>query len=151
MSDSELDLADIESKLKGKTLLVYWYLLRSPKPSIGAREVQRALGFSSPSVAVHHLSKLQELGLVKKNDFGEYVLVHEVKVGTLKFFTKIGKFLVPRFLFYSIFFSTMLLTYLFLYGFSFNDVHSVLTTIFGGTASIIFWFETIKLLKDNPF
>jgi DNA-binding transcriptional ArsR family regulator len=151
MSDSDLDLASIESKLRGKTLLVYWYLLRSPKSSFGAREVQRALGFSSPSLAMHHLNKLQELGLVKKNDFGEYMLVHEIKIGTLKFFTRIGRYLVPRFLFYSIFFSTMLLTYLFLYGFSFNDVHNILAITFGGIASIIFWFETVKLLKDNPF
>ncbi|MBO3802152.1 MAG: hypothetical protein QW314_05830 [Thermoproteota archaeon] len=150
MSGSELDLANIESKLRGKTLLVYWYLLRSPKSSFSVREVQRALGFSSPSIAMHHLSKLQELGLVKKNEFNEYILAHEVKVGTLRFFTRIGRYLVPRFLFYSIFFSTMVITYLLLYGISF-DVQSILTVLVGGTASIIFWFETFKLLRDNPF
>lgn len=150
MSDSELDLATIESKLKGKTLLVYWYLLRSPKSSFSVREVQRTLGFSSPSIAAHHLSKLQELGLVKKTEAGEYILTREIKVGTLKLFTRFGRYLVPRFLFYSILFSTMLITYLFFYGFSLN-VQSVLTVIFGGASSVIFWFETLKLLKDNPF
>jgi len=150
MSDTELDLANVESKLRGKTLLVYWYLLRSPKSSFSVREVQRALGFSSPSVAMHHLNKLQELGLIKKNEFNEYILVHEVRVGTLKFFTRIGRYLVPRFLFYSIFFSTMLITYLLLYGISF-DIHSILILLIGGSASIIFWFETFKLLRDNPF
>ena len=41
---------------------------------VGAREVQRDLGLSSPSVAWHHLEKLRELGLLRKNARGEYTL-----------------------------------------------------------------------------
>ena len=41
----------IAAELKGKTLLVYMYLLRSSDSSVGVREVQRALNFSSPSVS----------------------------------------------------------------------------------------------------
>ena len=59
-SDEEI----IESELKGKTLLVYMYILKSSDPTVGVREVQRALGFSSPSVSSYHLNKLHELGLV---------------------------------------------------------------------------------------
>jgi predicted DNA-binding transcriptional regulator len=51
----EFDLAFLESALKGKTLIVYWYLLQQPTHTVGIREVQRALGFSSPSIAVHPL------------------------------------------------------------------------------------------------
>src|SRR5208337_4048656 len=84
----EYDLAFLESQLKGKTLLVYWYLLQRSTHSVGVREVQRALKFSSPSIAVHHLQKLQDLGLVDKSGTGEYVLMEEVKVGILRLFTK---------------------------------------------------------------
>jgi len=62
----KFDLAFLESELKGKTLLVYWHLLKSPGLKVGVREVQRKLGFSSPSVAVYHLDKLMSLGLVEK-------------------------------------------------------------------------------------
>ena len=108
----ELDSAFLESALKGKTLRVYWYLLQQPTHTVGVREVQRALGFSSPSIAVHHLEKLQDLGLIRKKGTGEYVLEEEVKIGILRFFTRVGRFLVPRYFFYSILFSTMLIAYL---------------------------------------
>jgi hypothetical protein len=39
---SALDLASIESELKGKTLLVYWYFLKSPTSAVGVREIQHA-------------------------------------------------------------------------------------------------------------
>ncbi len=48
---------DPEYVLRGKTLKVYLYLLRH-KQARGVSEVQHALGFSSPSIAVHHLDKL---------------------------------------------------------------------------------------------
>jgi len=147
---SPSDLAVIESQLKGKTLLVYWYLLRSPGFKCGARGVQRSLGFSSPSIAVHHLSKLEDLGLVRKTGTGEYVLVQEVKVGLLRFFTRLGRFLVPRYLFYSVWFSTMLVAYLVLYGQT-GCIHNIVAIIFGALASFVLWFETFRLLREKPF
>jgi len=151
MSDiSSSDLAMIESQLKGKTLLVYWYLLRSPTSKVGVREIQRALGFSSPSVAAHHLEKLLSLGLVEKNMTGEYFLVQEVRVGLLKFFTRLGRFLVPRYLFYSIWLSTMFVIYLALY-WPTGSIHNIAAILFGSIASLILWFETIRLWREKPF
>jgi len=74
------NLAVTESNLKGKALLVYWYLLRRPDFKAGVREIQRSLGFSSPSIAIHHLNKLVNLGLVEKTKTGEHILVQEVKL-----------------------------------------------------------------------
>ena len=146
----EFDLAFLESVLKGKTLIVYWYLLQQPTHSVGIREVQRALGFSSPSIAVHHLEKLQDLGLIRKKGTGEYVLQEEVKVGILSFFTRMGRFLVPRYLFYSVLFSTMLTAYLTLcvLGRIYPSFYAVM---FGLIASIIFWVETFRLWRARPF
>lgn len=93
------NLAIIESELKGKTLQVYWYLLQSRSSSVGPREVARSLGFSSPSVALHHLEKLQSLGLVEKSETGEYKLVREVRVGVLRSFIKLWRLWVPRYFF----------------------------------------------------
>jgi len=149
-SSRETDLRVIESSLKGKTLLVYWYLLQQPSHSVGIREVQRALGFSSPSIAVHHLGKLQDLGLVRKKMTGEYVLEEEVKVGILKFFTRMGRYLVPRYFFYSVFLSTMLTTYLILCGLG-QIFPSFYAVMFGSIASVIFWIETVRLWRAKPF
>jgi predicted DNA-binding transcriptional regulator len=149
-SPREFDLAVLESELKGKTLLVYWYLLQEPTHMVGIREVQRALGFSSPSIAVHHLEKLQDLGLVDKKGTGEYVLEEEVKVGILRLFAHMGRFIVPRYFFYSLLFTTMLATYLAVcvIGQIFPSYYAL---IFGSIGTIVFWFETVKLWRAKPF
>jgi predicted DNA-binding transcriptional regulator len=149
-SPREFDLAVLESELKGKTLLVYWYLLQEPTHMVGIREVQRALGFSSPSIAVHHLEKLQDLGLVDKKGTGEYVLEEEVKVGILRLFAHMGRFIVPRYFFYSLLFTTMLATYLAVcvIGQIFPSYYAL---VFGSIGTIVFWFETVKLWKAKPF
>ncbi|MFQ5759179.1 MAG: hypothetical protein ACE5IF_05835 [Candidatus Bathyarchaeia archaeon] len=144
------DLAVIESEMRGKTLLVYWYLLGSSSPRVGVREVQRSLGFSSPSVAAHHLNKLLDLGLVDKSGTGEYFLVREVDVGVLRFFTRLGRFLVPRYLFYSVFLSTMLIVYLIFYGW-YGSIHNVAAITFGSVACFILWLETVRLWREKPF
>jgi len=146
----EFDPAFLESELKGKTLLVYWYLLQQPTHTVGVREVQRALGFSSPSIAVHHLEKLQDLGLIEKKGTGEYVLQGEVKVGILRFFTRMGRFLVPRYLFYTVLFSTMLIAYLILCIIG-QIVPSFYAVMFGVIAMIIFLIETFRLWRARPF
>ena len=144
------DLAIIESNLKGKTLLVYWYMLRQPDFKAGVREIQRSLGFSSPSIALHHLNKLMDLGLVKKTKTGEYVLVQEVKVGMLRFFARIGRFLIPRYLFYSVFFTTAFVMYVLLYAQT-MCVHNFFALLFGGLASVVLWIETFRITREKPF
>ena len=149
-SPREFDLAVLESELKGKTLLVYWYLLQEPTHMVGIREVQRALGFSSPSIAVYHLEKLHDLGLVDKKGTGEYVLEEEVKVGILRLFAHMGRFIVPRYFFYSLLFTTMLATYLAVcvIGQIFPSYYAL---VFGAIGMIVFWFETVKLWRAKPF
>lgn len=147
---SRADLAEIESNLKGKTLQIYWYLLKTSNSSVGVREIQRSLGLSSPSVAAHHLDKLLSLGLVEKTMRGEYYLSKEVKVGLLRFFTRMGRFLVPRYLFYSLWLSTMLVIYLALYQ-PIGSVHNIAALLFGVIANIILWFETVRLWREKPF
>ncbi len=83
--------------LRGTTLEVYRYLLKKGKP-MGPREVQRALELSSPSLAVYHLSKLEDAGLLKRLN-GDYVVDRVI----LEDAVKISRFLLPRHLFYAIF------------------------------------------------
>ena len=90
------DEEKFESSLKGNTLRVYWMMLKSGiDTAVGVRQVQRTLGFSSPTLAAYHLDKLVELGLVEKKH-GEYHLERRVKVGVLKQFTRIGTFFTSQ-------------------------------------------------------
>src|SRR5208283_1674349 len=94
---------DSKEVLRGTTLEVYRFLLKSNKP-VGTRELQRALNLSSPSVANYHLSKLEEAGLLKRQDGG-----YTVDRFLLENSIKISRFLIPRFLFYAIFAFAILL------------------------------------------
>jgi DNA-binding transcriptional ArsR family regulator len=144
------ELAQIESELKGKTLQIYWYMLRSPGSHVGVREIQRTLHLSSPSVASHHLEKLVSLGLVDKTRTGEYYITQEIKVGLLRFFTRLGRFLVPRYLFYSIWFTTMLIIYVTFYR-HYGTIDNIVALMFGTLATVILWLETIRLWRQKPF
>ncbi len=137
----------IESELKGNTLRVYWMLLKSSTSNIGVREIQRTLRFSSPALASYHLTKLEELGLVEKTN-GEYHLKKEVRVGVLKQFTKIGTFMLPRYMLYA----AMLTTLLVFYVTQFREVnfYSVFALIFGLLGTGILWYETFRAWSQKP-
>ena len=62
--------------LKGTTLKVYRYLFKLGKPA-GVRDIQRALGLSSSSVAEYHVRKLLESGLIRE-DQGGYIVDRNV-------------------------------------------------------------------------
>ena len=117
---------------------------------MSVREVQRALHFSSPSVAQHHLERLRELGLVEKQAAGgAYFLASKVKVGVLRHFVKLGRLLFPRYFFYAVFSTTLYLVYLaiFMQGLSRENLFIV---FFGAVVSIIFWYEAVRVWLLKP-
>jgi len=143
----QVDEKKIASELKGNTLLVYWEMLKSPNSPLGVRELQRRVGFSSPALAAYHLNKLVDLGLVVK-ERGDYKLVREVKVGVLKQFIKIGTLMLPRYVLYATFFTTLLL--FFVSQLREINFYSTFALIFGVLGTVILWYETIRVLKQKP-
>jgi hypothetical protein len=91
-------------ELEGTTLNVYACVVKEGRP-IGPREVMRAANLSSPSVAHWHLQKLEALGLLDKNKYGEYVVKEKVNISG---YLWSGRNLVPRLIFYSFFFMGIL-------------------------------------------
>jgi len=145
--DTELQL---DYALKGKAWRVYWILLKNGRP-MSVREVQRALRFSSPSVAQHHLEKLRELELVHKSETGgDYSLVSEVKIGILRHFVKLGKLLLPRYFFYAVFCTTFYLLY-FVFLMQAFTRENLFITVFGLIVSVIFWYEAYRAWRLKPF
>lgn len=144
------DVSEFEYSLRGKDWNVYWILLKNGEP-MSVRDVQKALHFSSPSVAQHHLEQLRELGLVQKQDVGgSYFLVNEVKIGVLRHFVKLGKLLFPRYFFYAMFASASFVAYLLLF-FSGITPQSVFVIIFGAIVCAILWFEAARVWSLKPF
>jgi hypothetical protein len=88
------------NELEGNTLSVYAFIVRADRP-VGTREVTRGAELSSASVAHHHLQKLEILGLIEKNSYGNYILKAKASVDGHVW---VGKNLVPRPMFYSFFF-----------------------------------------------
>jgi len=126
--------------LRGKTLQAYIYLLKRGE-AVGVRELQRRLGFSSPSVAHHHLEKLRDMGIVIKDESGRYRASEKVDVGVLKMFVLLGGRLVPRLLFYAVFFTTLAALYL-LQNLEALNPYAATFAVVGAAA---FWFETLRL------
>jgi hypothetical protein len=137
----------IESVLKGNTLRVYWYILSKSERSIGARETQRALKFSSPALAVYHLDKLADLGLTEKTN-GEYKLIKTVNVGVLRQFVRFRALIFPRYFLYATMFTTLLVFYL--TQFRIVNFYSTFGLVLGLLAAGITWFETLKTWRQKP-
>jgi hypothetical protein len=85
---------------EGTTLNVYSYVVKQGKP-VGPREVMRGTNLSSPSLAYWHLQKLENTGLLEKNEAGEYVVKEKASISGHIW---IGRNLVPRLMCYSLFF-----------------------------------------------
>ncbi|MDG7001845.1 MAG: hypothetical protein JRN15_22335 [Nitrososphaerota archaeon] len=133
--------------LKGNTLRVYTYLFKVQRS--GVRETQRSLGFKSASLAQYHLDKLVDLGLATKDEIGNYFLAREIKIEALEQFLKIGTYLIPRFVLYSV-----MLTFLFVYFvLAVGDVISSISIwayIFAITGLVITWYETVRAWRRSP-
>jgi repressor of nif and glnA expression len=96
----------VTNELEGNTLTVYAYIVRADKP-VGTRDVTRGANLSSTSVAHRHLQKLENLGLIEKNSYGDYILKEKASING---YVWVGKNLVPRLMFYSFFFMSAFAT-----------------------------------------
>ena len=92
-------------ELEGITLSVYLYVVRKGKP-VGPRDVVKGASLSSPSVAYRHLQKLEDLGYLQKNNYGEYVTKNKAHV---RGYMWIGRRLVPKMLTYALVFLSILI------------------------------------------
>ncbi|RLF18945.1 MAG: hypothetical protein DRJ68_06535 [Thermoprotei archaeon] len=140
-------MSEGKTELSGTTLRVYIYMLKASKP-VGVREVQRAMGFKSPSTALYHITKLLDQGLVVKDEDG-YRAIGSSSVSSLLMFKRIGRVLVPRFLFYAVFFTsaTAMFTALSLIYEGLRGFPWIFALAMCLIASAIMWIETFRLWR----
>lgn len=129
--------------LRGLTLKVYKHILQNDRP-VGIREVQRGLNLSSPTLALYHMNKLEEAGLIKKEADG-YVADRIV----LQNLIRLRRVLIPRNFFYMIFLLTslvMLIVFLRPPTLSREYVFSLAVISVAGAISV---YETMKVFSQE--
>lgn len=134
---------DEDEVLVGKTLSVYRYALKKRKP-IGIREVQRALKLSSPTLSAYHLSKLERAGLLRQTIEG-YVVDKVI----LRNFVRLKRLLVPRYLFYSLFFATATFIELVLFKPSILTREYIFAMVISVAATLSYSYETVRTWLKN--
>ena len=136
-------------RLSGNTLRVYTFIYKVKKSSI--KDVQLGLHLNSPALAQYHLEKLVTMGLARRDELtGEYLLLKEVKVETLAQFLKIGSYIVPRLLLYSIMISVIFVYFGLLVAHLVVNGYTLWTYLIGGFALIALWYETIRAWRNSP-
>jgi DNA-binding transcriptional ArsR family regulator len=136
------------SGLQGVTLKVYLYVVKK-KGLAGPRGVMRGVNLSSPSVAYRHLQKLENMGLLTKNELGNYVVKEKVSV---RGYVWVGRTLVPNPLVYSLVFLGILITELVVLAIHFSvetgqfKTFFLLLTLITAAALILFLIEGLRML-----
>jgi len=132
--------------LEGVTLKVYLYAVKNEP--VGPRDVMRGVRLSSPSVAYRHLQKLETMGLLTKNEFGNYVVKEKV---TVRGYYWVGRNLVSRLLVYSFIFLGILAVELVVLAIHFEvetdefKIFFLLLTSMTTAAATLFIFEGIRM------
>jgi hypothetical protein len=81
------------------------FLVKTGKP-VGPRDLMRGANLSSPSVAYRNLQRLMDLGLVAKDEYGNYIVKKKV---TMSGYVWVGKTLIPSFAVYGFVFLSVLI------------------------------------------
>lgn len=129
--------------IRGNTLRVYVYLLRSGASEL--REVQRELGFSTPSLASYHLGRLVEAGYATQDQHGRYLVVEGATNAILDGYTKLGGVVVPQLLFFAIIFSVVI--GFFAYMSLMYAPYVPLLVAASAVMVIAFWYETARVWR----
>lgn len=132
-----------KDELEGITLSVYFYAVRKGSP-VGPRDVMKGANLSSPSVAYRHLEKLEDRGLLRKNEYGEYTVKRKAKV---EGYFWLGKRMVPTMLAIALVFFGVLILELVVLGLHYSvetfefKIFFLLLTLITGSAMAVFIVE----------
>jgi hypothetical protein len=130
-------------ELEGITLSVYLYVVGKGNP-VGPRDVMKGAHLSSPSVAYRHLQKLEDLGYLQKNTYGEYITKEKARV---RGYLWVGRRMMPKMLVYSLIFLGILIAELVVLAVHYSvenysfKIFFLLLTLVTGSAMAVFIVE----------
>lgn len=140
-----------DGRLRGRTLKVYLYVVKEHRP-VGARDVMRGARLSSPSVAYRHLQKLETMGLLMKNEHGNYI---EKEKATVRGYVWVGRSLIPNPLVYSLIFLGILLIEFIVLAIHLSvetqefKIFFLLLTSITAAAFVLFVIEGLRMLRKT--
>ncbi|MDA4126381.1 MAG: hypothetical protein OK452_04140 [Thaumarchaeota archaeon] len=129
--------------IKGNTLRVYLYLLHAGESEL--RDVQRALGFTTPSLASYHLGKLMSAGYVSQTSHGQYLVVKDSTSEILEGYVKLGTRVVPQLFFFAVLFSALVGFFAFMSLFASQYVPLLVAASLALVA--VLWYETLRVWR----
>jgi hypothetical protein len=100
---------------------------------------------------MHHLERLRQFGLVEKDVHGQYTIKRDVRIGILNQFMGRGRIMVPRFLFYATFYSSLTAALSTLLFWLQADWYSVILLALLVSACVVLWYEALKVWREQPF
>ena len=89
------------------------------------------------------------LGLATKDETGNYFFAKEIKIEALEQFLKIGTYLIPRFVLYSVVLTVLFVYFIFAVGGVISSI-SIWACIFALAGMSITWYETIRAWRISP-
>ena len=89
------------------------------------------------------------LELVKKNAMGDYELGKTVSLEVMSSFVRISQLMLPRYVFYSIFFLALLVVFVVGYAHVLS-IQGVFALVFGGSGVVIMAYETWRHWRLKP-
>ncbi|MDE1854284.1 MAG: hypothetical protein KGI38_11145 [Thaumarchaeota archaeon] len=131
------------TSIKGNTLRVYLFLMRSGESEL--RDVQKALGFTTASLASYHLGKLMDAGYVLQNAYGKYLVAKDSTQEILEGYVKLGTRVVPQLFFFAVLFSAVVGFFAVM---SMNFAAYVPLLAAASLALVlVLWYETIRVWR----
>ncbi len=129
---------DLVREVQFKTIFrVYLCVLK--RKEVSAKDVQKAMMFTTPAQAKYHLKRLVEMGLVGQSENGTFRVTGR-KFGLLRFFFEVRGHMIPMSVFYAVFFA--LCTFLF-----YLRTPSVEVLLLGGLITVKEVAESIPYLS----
>jgi hypothetical protein len=136
-------------RIYGKTLDVYLCILTA-ESAIGVRDIWRALGFSSPSLAQYHVNKLLDLKLIETDFEGKYKINDQESIEALRSFLLLRGMLIPRLTIYSAMILGLMVSYVMYWPWR-GDFRDLVTLFIGLFSAGAFLFEAVKQYRGLDF
>ena len=131
------------TRVNGNTLRVYLFLIHSGLSEL--RDIQRALDFSTPSLASYHLDKLIEAGYASRNERGQYSALGDSAREILEGYSRLGSLVVPQLFFFSVLFTAVVGFFAIM---SLSDVVYVPLLAAASVAMVVvLWYETARVWR----
>ncbi len=89
------------------------------------------------------------MNLLRREEDGSYRVTEKVEVDIVKQFVRVGGLMVPRFLFYAAYFTTLVVAYVAVRGITLDFDNSMFLTL-GLSILLATWYETLKAWSRRP-